>query len=102
MTPRIDDINAAFREVSNIPCCELGSVHSGNGCDLRICMTYGPTECPPVSCNSRKIPRSIALETEDSTGEIFRKQSLRRCQKTLATFAFAKQFNSIKNFCFGD
>jgi len=45
----------------------------GNGCDLRIRVADGPSECATVCCNPRKMARSVALECEYASREVFRK-----------------------------
>src|SRR5262245_44686027 len=65
-------------------------------------MTDGPTERASVGYNPGKIPRSIALETEDATCEFLLEHSLCCCQQALAALAFAQQCNPIEDFCLGD
>jgi len=82
--PGVDKINAAIGEVVEIPCGQLRSSRSDNGCDLSISMANGPAQSPAMCSNSRKMPSRVAFETEDTSREVLGKHRLRRFKQAFA------------------
>ena len=100
--PGIDDSNAAIGKVGGIPCCKLSPVRPGNGCDLGVRVADGSSKRPTVCCNPCKIVRSVALECEYTSREVFRKHPFRCSQQAVAPLTFGEQFDSVKDFRLGD
>src|SRR6266481_3213892 len=96
--PGIDDSNAAIGKVGAIPCCKLSPVRPGNGCDLGVRVADGSSKRPAVCCNPCKMLRSVALECEYTSREVFRKHPFRCSQQAVAPLTFGEQFDSVKDF----
>src|SRR6266478_3578683 len=100
--PGIDDSNAAIGKVGAIPCCKLSPVRPGNGCDLGVRVVDGSSKRPTVCCNPCKIVRSVALECEYTSREVFRKHPFRCSQQAVAPLTLGEQLDSVKDFRLGD
>src|SRR3981189_1090574 len=96
--PGIDDSNAAIGKVGAIPCCKLSPVRPGNGCNLGVRVADGSSMRPAVCCNPCKMVRSVALECEYTSREVFRKHPFGCNQQAVAPLTFGEQFDSVKNF----
>ena len=95
-------MKATVFEVCNIAGRESCPSHLGDGCDLRVSMADRSAQGTGVSGNFGKGSRCVAVEPEDAARQILGKQSLRRCQQSLAALAFGEQLKSIEDFRFGD
>src|ERR1700719_723016 len=96
--PGIDDSNAAVGKVGTIPRCKLSPVRPGNGCNLGVRVADGSSKRPAVCCNPCKMLRSVALECEYTSREVFRQHPFRCSQQAVAALTFGEQFDSVKDF----
>ena len=96
--PGIDDSNAAIGKVGAIPCGKLSPMRPRNGRDLGIRVADRSSKRPTVRCNAGKMARSVTLECEYASREVFRKHPFRCSQQGVAPLTFGEQFNSVKDF----
>jgi hypothetical protein len=73
-----------------------------DGRDLGIRVADRSSKRPTVRCNPGKMARSVTLECEYASREVFRKHPFRCSQQGVAPLTFGEQFNSVKDFRLGD
>src|SRR5579859_1043907 len=96
--PRIDNDNVAIGKVGAVARCKPGSMRLSGGRDLGVRVTNWPSERSTACRNRGKVACSFAFESENTSGEVFRKHFFRGSQQVVAPLAFGEQFDTVKDF----
>ena len=73
-------------------------MHVGNGGDLGIHCSDGPTLFATVRCDSRKRARSLLIERENVPGKILCEHRFRLGGQFVSPPTGCEKFNSVHNF----
>jgi len=89
-------------KVGAVARCKPGSMRLSGGRDLGVRVTNWPSERPAACRNRSKVACSLAFESENASGEVFRKHFFCGSQQVVAPLAFGEQFDTVKDFRFRD